>query len=124
MRNRYLILPLIAVVILVLSGCGNRELKKDAAKIGDVMCRNIEIMNKLRGANPSDTVLVAKLQEQELLLQEEMSTAYKAFNDKYKEKTKDPKFSKAFSRELRKAMLDCPSLSKKDRELFEKDLEE
>ena len=108
----------------IFSGCGNRELKADAKKIGDIMCRNIEVMNKLRTADPADTATVAKLQAQGEKMQKDMQVIYKEFGEKYAKKTKDPKFSKDFNRELRKAMLDCPHLSKKDRELFEKDLEE
>jgi hypothetical protein len=108
--------------IFILAGCGNRELKKDAAKIGDVMCRNIEVMNKMKAANPLDTVNMEKLRKQAMELQNEMTGIYKEFGDKYREKTKDPKFNQEFNTELRKAMLDCPSLSKEDREMFEKEI--
>ena len=111
-------------IVLLFSGCGNKGLKEDAIKIGDAMCRNIEIMNKLRAANPSDSANLEKLHSQQHQLQIEMTILYKEFGDKYKEKTKDQKFNKDFARELRKAMLDCPSLSKEDREQFEKDLKE
>ena len=57
-------------------------------------------------------------------LEIEMTIVYKEFGDKYGDKTKDPKFNKNFNRELRKAMLDCPYLSQKDRDLFEKELKE
>ena len=86
------------------------------------MCRNIEIMNKMKSANPADSVTMKKLREQAHLLQIEMTIVYKEFGDKYGEKTKDPKFNKKFNIELRKAMLTCPYLSKQDREMFEKDL--
>jgi hypothetical protein len=111
-------------VVLLFSGCGNRELKEDAARIGDAMCRNIEIMNKMKAANPADSAVMQKLRSQAHQLQIEMTIVYKEFNDKYGEKTRDQKFTKKFNRELRKAMLDCPSLSKKDRELFEQELKE
>ncbi|MCX6244599.1 MAG: hypothetical protein NTU98_07815 [Bacteroidetes bacterium] len=124
MKSRNLLFPVFIGMIFILSGCGNRELKKDASKIGDLMCRNIEVMNKLRATDPADTITTAKLQAQGEQIQNEMQVVYKEFGEKYKDKTKDPKFGKAFNRELRKAMLDCPHLSKKDRELFEKDLEE
>ena len=117
-------LPAFIGVVLLFSGCGNRELKEDAAKIGDAMCRNIEIMNKMKAANPTDSVTMQKLRSQAHQLQIEMTIVYKEFNDKYGEKVKDQKFTKKFNRELRKAMLDCPSLSKKDRELFEQELTE
>jgi hypothetical protein len=109
-------------VVLLFSGCGNRGLKEDAAKVGDAMCRNIEIMNKIKAANPADSVTMQKLRLQAHQLQIEMTIVYKEFSDKYGDKTKDPKFNKKFNRELRKAMIDCPSLSKKDRDLFEQEL--
>ena len=111
-------------VVLLFSGCGNRELKKDAARIGDAMCRNIENLNKMRAANPADSVTMKSLRSQSNQLQNEMTIVYREFNEKYGEKVKDQKFTKKFNRELRKAMLDCPSLSKKDRELFEQELTE
>jgi hypothetical protein len=122
MKLRNLFFPILLGVVLLFSGCGNRELKEDAAKIGDAMCRNIEVMNKLKAANPADSATMTKLRAEAHQLQIEMTIVYKEFGDKYGDKTKDPKFNKKFNRELRKAMLDCPSLSKQDREMFEKDL--
>ena len=122
MNLKSLFLPAIIGAILLFSGCGNREMKEDASKIGDAMCRNIEIMNKLKAANPTDSVTMQKLRSQAHQLEIEMTIVYKEFGDKYGEKTKDPKFNKKFNRELRKAMIDCPSLSKKDREMFEQEL--
>jgi len=122
MNLKNLFLPAILGVLLFLSGCGNRELKEDAARIGDAMCRNIEIMNKMKAANPADSATMEKLRSQAHQLQIEMTIVYKEFSDKYGEKTKDQKFNKKFNRELRKALLDCPSLSKKDRDLFEQEL--
>ena len=124
MKIKNFILPSILGVVLLFSGCGNRELKEDAAKVGDAMCRNIEIMNKMKAANPADSVTMQNLRAQAHQLEIEMTIVYKEFGEKYGEKTKDPKFNKKFNRELRKAMLDCPSLSKKDREMFEQDLKE
>ena len=124
MNIRTFFVPAIIGAMVLLSGCGNRELKKDAARIGDAMCRNIEIMNKMKSANPADSAVMKNLRSQANQLQNEMTIVYREFNDKYSEKIKDQKFTKKFNRELRKAMLDCPSLSKKDRELFEQDLKE
>jgi hypothetical protein len=124
MNFKNLFFPFILVAVLLFSGCSNRELKEDAAKVGDAMCRNIDIMNKMKDADPADSVTLQKLKMQAHQLQIEMTIVYKEFGDKYGEKTKDPKFNKKFNLELRKAMLDCPSLSKKDRELFEKELNE
>jgi hypothetical protein len=106
------------------TGCGGNGLKKDAAKFGDLMCRNIEVMSKLRIVDPKDTAAAKKLQSQSEALQKEMEEANKAFNKKYGEQVKSPEFSKKFSRELRKAMLDCPYLSKQDKAQFEKDISE
>ena len=124
MNFKNLFLPAILGIVLLSSGCGNRELKKDAARIGDVMCRNIDILNKMKAASPIDSVTLNDLQAKSGQLQNEMTVLYKEFNQKYGEKIKDQEFTKNFNRELRKAMLDCPSLSKKDRELFEQELKE
>jgi predicted ATPase with chaperone activity len=124
MNFKNLFLPALLGVVLLFSGCENRELKKDAARIGDAMCRNIEILNKMRAANPADSVTMKDLRLQSDQLQAGMTTLYKEFNAKYGEKIKDQNFTKKFNRELRKAMLDCPALSKKDRELFEQELKE
>ena len=118
--NYYLIM--VIGFMMALAGCGNREMKEDATKIGDAMCRNIEVMNKLKAANPSDSVTMENLRNQAQKLQNEMTVIYKEFGDKYGAKTNDPEFNKKFNIELRKAMLDCPSLSKQDREMFEKEL--
>jgi predicted ATPase with chaperone activity len=124
MKQTKLSLVVMIASLLLLSGCGNRELKKDAARIGDVMCRNIDILNKMKAVSPIDSLTMKNLQAQSGQLQNEMTVLYKEFNQKYGEKIKDQEFTKEFNRELRKAMLNCPSLSKKDRELFEQDLKE
>ncbi len=111
------------VMVFVLAGCGgNKELKKDAQDIADVMCKNIDIMNRVRTANPADSVQVAKLQQEAKQVQIEMTIVYQEFKAKNKNKLTDDKFNKDFARELRKAMLECPHLSKEDREVFEKEL--
>jgi hypothetical protein len=124
MKLKNFIFLIIPGVVLLFSGCGNREMKEDAAKVGDAMCRNIAIMNKIRNADPEDSVTLKKLHMEAHQLEIEMTIVYKEFGDKYGDKTKDPKFNKNFNRELRKAMLDCPYLSQKDRDLFEKELKE
>jgi len=122
MKIRNTFFFLIIPGIIFLSGCGNKELKKDAKDIADVMCKNIEVMNKLRGADPSDTVQVGKLQKEAKQVQIEMTIVYQEFKAKYKNKLQDDKFNKDFAKELKKSMLDCPHLSAKDREAFEKEL--
>jgi predicted nuclease with TOPRIM domain len=107
-----------------LSGCRNNDLKKETDEIGDAMCRNIEVMNKLRSANPNDTATISKLQEDVKKIQAEMTILYQKFKTKYGDKAQDKAFNKKFSTELRRTMLDnCQSLSKQDREQFQKDLE-
>lgn len=114
---------LMIVMVFVLAGCGsNKELKNDAKDIADVMCKNIEIMNRVHAANPADSVQVAKLQQEAEQIQIEMTIVYQEFKTKNKNKLTDDKFNKDFAQELRKAMLKCPHLSKEDREAFEKEL--
>lgn len=110
--------------IILSAGCSNNGIKKDAVEIGDAMCRNIEVMNRLRAADPTDTTTTKRLYEEQKKLQTEMTILYKEFGDKYGAKTKDAEFNKTFAKELRKAMLNCPHLSKEDRAQFEKELKE
>ncbi|MCX6246295.1 MAG: hypothetical protein NTW10_01050 [Bacteroidetes bacterium] len=124
MNFKNLFLPAIISTMVLLSACGNRELKKDAAKIGDAMCRNIEVMSKMKAANIDDSATLKKLRLQSTQLQNEMMVMYQDFNKKYGDKTKDQKFIKEFNSELRKSMLECPYLSKTDREIFERELKE
>jgi hypothetical protein len=115
---------LLIAVISIISGCGkNKELTKDVTNIADAMCKNIEIMNKLRAANPQDSIIINKLQLNASTVQTEMTKLYSAFREKYGDKMKDPQFNKDFSNEIRKAMLGCRYLSKEDRDKFEKEIE-
>jgi uncharacterized protein (DUF1800 family) len=114
-------LILLGAVIALASCGGNKELKKDAKNIAVAMCRNIETMNKLRAANPADSAKIKDLRSKEKDAEVEMTILYQEFKAKYKEKVSDPKFSKEFAMELRKAMLDCPYLSREDRANFEKE---
>jgi hypothetical protein len=109
--------------LLIFAGCKHDDLSKDAQVIGDAMCKNIEISGKLRAVNPNDTAAINKLQRESKALSTEMTILYTEFKEKWGEKAKDKEFSKKFSNELRKAMLNCPHLSKEDREQFKKDLE-
>jgi len=125
MRMKNILLIPVAFLMIFFAGCGgvNREIKQDAKNIADAMCKNIEAMNKLRAANPGDSMLVEKLQMEAKQVQIEMTILYQEFKAKYKEQIKEEKFNKEFSKELRKAMLDCKSLSPKEREQFEKGME-
>jgi len=111
--------------LLILSACGHKyDLKDDAKKIGDAMCKSIEVMNKLKAANPADSEMVWKLRQDQKNNQIEMTILYQEFNAKWGDKTKKEDFTKAFGQELRKAMIDCKSLSKEDRENFMKEIKE
>ncbi len=121
--NIYLSIFILSAALCLISCRGNTELDADTRGIADAMCRNIEVMNKLRAADPADSALTMKLQGDAKQAQIEMTILYQEFKEKYAGKVEDEKFNKEFSRKLRKFMLDCPYLSKKDREEFERQLE-
>ena len=115
-----IILP---VLLFLCFACSrSKELEKDASVIADAMCRSIEIMNKLKAANPQDTMSVNNLQTSYHDLQKEMENLYSDFRKKYEKRMNDPQFNKDFSNELRKAILNCPFLSKEDREKYAKEI--
>lgn len=125
MKFNFALIILLIGSIFVQSGCSNNDdLKQDATKIGDAMCRSLHVMNQLKAADPDDVVLVKKLRQNASSLQEEMAILYKDFNKKWGDKTKKEAFQNQFRKELRRAMLECKSLSKEDRETFTKELEE
>ena len=113
---------ILAAVVVAFSSCKreNKELQKDAKNIAVAMCRNIETMQNLKTANPADSAKIASLRSREKEAEVEMTILYQEFKAKYKDKISDKKFSDEFAMELRKAMLDCPYLSKEDRASFEK----
>ena len=113
----------ISAVIALASCGGNKELQQDAKNIATAMCRNIETMNNLKAVDPADSVKVLQLRAKEKQAKVEMTILYQEFKAKYKDKVSDKKFSQEFAKELRKAMLDCPYLSKEDRASFEKDID-
>ena len=111
------------VLLLICFSCSrSKELEKDASVIADAMCRSIEIMNKLKAANPQDTMSINNLQTSYHDLQKEMENLYSDFRKKYEKRMNDPQFNKDFSNELRKAILNCPFLSKEDREKYAKEI--
>jgi len=111
------------VLLLICFSCSrSKELEKDASVIADAMCRSIEIMNKLKAASPQDTMSVNNLQTSYHDLQKEMENLYSDFRKKYEKRMNDPQFNKDFSNELRKAILNCPFLSKEDREKYAKEI--
>ena len=115
---------ILAAVVMAFSSCkrANKELQKDAKNIAVAMCRNIETMQNLKTANPADSAKILSLRSKEKEAEVEMTILYQEFKAKYKDKMTDKKFSDEFAMELRKAMLDCPYLSKEDRASFEKGL--
>jgi len=122
MRSLLKIILLSAAIILTSCHSGTPGLKKDAKNIAVAMCRNIETMNNLKAANPADSAKMMELRAKEKEAEVEMTILYQEFKTKYKEKISDKKFSLEFAQELRKAMLDCPYLSKEDRASFEKEI--
>jgi hypothetical protein len=125
MNLRTIIPVLLIALVIGITGCGgNKELDKDAAGIADIMCRNIDAMNKIRDADPADSALLTKLHAEAQQVQIEMTILYKEFEQKYGEKAKTDEFNKAFAKSLRKFMLECPHLTKEDRAQFEKELED
>ena len=119
-------LPILLVTFLiVISGCGyNKELKKDVTAFAEAVCKYNGVMNKLKVAVESeDSAAITKLQLEENQCQTEMNLLNRNFQEKYKSKLSDTTFRKEYSREIRKAILKCPNLSKEDRERFEKEID-
>ncbi|HNW72598.1 MAG: hypothetical protein PHP04_00035 [Bacteroidales bacterium] len=125
MKNRNIIFFVVILFVFALAGCnsGDRELRQDAKGIADLMCRNIESMNKLRNADPADSMMSQKLQMEAHDIQVEMTIVYQEFKKKHAEKINDAGFNKKFGQYLREAMLECKSLSKEDRAKFEQELD-
>jgi hypothetical protein len=120
-----LLLILLLPGILLFSGCKNekKQFEKDVARIGEAMCRSMEIMNKLKATNPDDTTKIADLQKKNEELQSEMAKLYSDFKDQYASKMDDPQFGKDFKAEIKKVMLQCKYLSNEDREKFLREAE-
>jgi hypothetical protein len=115
---------ILITVIIVISGCGeNKELKKDVANIADAMCKITGAFHKLSEASPADSVAFEELQMEAKQCQIEMTILNNEFQQKYKSNLTNNKFKKEYSREFRKAILNCPHLSKEDREKYEKEIE-
>ena len=111
------------VLLLICFSCSrSKELEKDASVIANAMCRSIEIMNKLKAVSSQDTMSINNLQTSYHDLQKEMENLYSDFRKKYEKRMNDPQFNKDFSNELRKAILNCPFLSKEDREKYAKEI--
>ena len=89
-----------ALAMSTLTGCrpADRKLKEDVEKIADVMCRSIEVMNKLKAADPADSVMVTNLQAEEQKIQTEMDVQYREFRERHAKELQEPEFNKKFSR--------------------------
>jgi predicted nuclease with TOPRIM domain len=122
MKFRFIFYTILFAGIFGISGCKseNKELKKDTKDIADVMCKSMEAMKNLKMANPADSVQVKKLQAEYKNIQTEMTILYQEFKTKYGEKATTKEFNEEFRKYLSESMLDCKSLSKEDRETFEK----
>jgi hypothetical protein len=122
MKTRILLYSILISGIIGISGCGSKdkELRKDAKDIADIMCKSIESMKNLRTADPADSVTVQKLQMEYKKVETEMSLLYQEFKTKYGNKVESREFNEKFRKYLNESMLGCKSLSKEDREAFEK----
>ena len=124
MKSNKVLSVFLITIIIVISGCGeNKELKKDVTNIADAMCKITGAFHKLRAADPADSIAFAELQMEAKQCQIEMTILNHEFQQKYKSKLSNKKFQKEYSREIRKAILNCPNLSKEDREKYEKEIE-
>lgn len=123
--NHFLSLCILIYGILAISGCSadHPGLKDDAGKIAAVMCRSIGAMRNLKSADPADSLQIAELQAAYDSVEAEMTVIYADFRKKWGEKISDPEFGKEFRKYLNEAMLDCTSLSKEDRDNFEREPE-
>jgi hypothetical protein len=122
MKIRVILYSVLIAGIIGISGCGNenKELKKDAKNIADIMCKSMEAMKNLRTADPADSMLVQKLQVEYKNVETEMTILYQEFRTKYGKKTTSKEFNENFRKYLSEAMLNCKSLSEEDREAFKK----
>jgi hypothetical protein len=123
MKHRIILLVILIGSILGISACKreNTELKRDAKEIADAMCKSMGVMNKLKTADPADSILVQNLQGEYKIIEAEMAVLYQDFRAKYGEKVATKEVSDDFRRYLSEAMLECKNLSKEDREAFEKE---
>ena len=122
MKIRVILYSILLAGIFGIPGCKgeNKELKKDTKEIATVMCKSLEAMKNLKMADPADSLLVKKLQGEYKNIQKEMTIIYQKFKTKYGDKATTKEFSEEFRKYLSESILDCKSLSKEDRESFEK----
>lgn len=111
----------IAAAIL-LSGCGgNEELKENVQPVANAMCKFIEVQNLWKNAaEANDSVRIDSLNNIRQQLQIEMTVLNEEFKTKYGDKLNDEKFLKEYKKVMNDALLECPHLTKEDREMMEK----
>jgi hypothetical protein len=114
------------IAVILLSGCGgNKELKEKVQPIADAMCKFIDIQNQLKTAvEANDSVRIDSLTNIRHQIQIEMTVLNEEFNAKYADKNNDEKFLKEYKKLMNDALLECPHLSKEDREMMEKGMGE
>jgi hypothetical protein len=110
------------IAAILLSGCGgNKALKEDVQPVADAMCKFIDIQNQMKQAvEVNDSVRIDSLSNIRHQLQIEMTVLNEEFKSKYGEKTNNEKFLKEYKTLMNEALLECPHLSKEDREMMEK----
>lgn len=117
MKIRTALVALSVTAIIALAGCSNNTLKKDVEPLADAMCRFIELENKLKAVqDTADSVTLAGLMDARKQLTIEMTVLNKEFQDKYGDKIKDADFGKKFGKIMNDQLLECPHLSKEDRD--------
>jgi hypothetical protein len=122
---RTILYTVVIALMIGFTGCGGRskEIQKDAKTFADAMCRSIDVMRQTRAANPADSALIKKLQQDQMNIKAEMMQLHADFKKKYGNEAEAPDFNKQYRKYLSDAMLECKFLSKEDRALFEKQLE-
>jgi len=119
--KKQIIITILSVSAILFTGCKGDKLKEDIAPMADAMCRFIDVQNKLKASIESnDTVSMQKYMAEQKQMQVEMTVLNEEFKKKYSDKINDQEFGKKFSKVMNEALLECPHLSKEDREMMEK----
>jgi PBP1b-binding outer membrane lipoprotein LpoB len=119
------LLTLGIIAALMFYGCsGNKELKENVQPIADAMCTFINIQNQLKIAvEANDSARIDSLSVMRHQVQIEMTVLNEEFNAKYGNKNNDEKFLKEYKKVMNDALLECPHLSKEDRDMMEKGMD-